>query len=99
VYHLEKPHNIRIRYGHLGASPACRANAVSSMQLLRTVLQPAINNDLIEVLRKYISVSNAMSLALYLVYDSVYMLVTLQAFCRYNLIIMLSTTFFPLHEI
>nr|CAB3239355.1 deoxynucleotidyltransferase terminal-interacting protein 1-like [Phallusia mammillata] len=56
IYHLEQPHNIRVKHGHIGASPACRANVSSSMDLLRQVLQPTINCDIVEVFQKYITV-------------------------------------------
>ncbi|CAK8678639.1 unnamed protein product [Clavelina lepadiformis] len=56
VYHVDQPHYIRMKNGHLGASPSCRASAAKSMHLLRSVLQPAINQDILETLQKYISV-------------------------------------------
>ncbi|XP_039266852.2 deoxynucleotidyltransferase terminal-interacting protein 1-like [Styela clava] len=56
VYHLDHPHVIRKRSGHFGASPRCRASATDSLDLTRKVLQPAINYDVVEVFKKYISV-------------------------------------------
>lgn len=56
VYPLDHPHVIRKRSGHFGASPRCRASATESIDLTRIVLQPAINHDIVEIFKKYISV-------------------------------------------
>ena len=57
VYHLSQPHFIKVKNDHLGASPFIRASASKSMQLLRKVLQPAINHDIVKVFEKYILVN------------------------------------------
>lgn len=53
VYHIDQPHAIRKRHGHLGASPKCRGSVHDSMDLLRKVLQPAINKDISDLFEKY----------------------------------------------
>lgn len=57
VYQQDNPHTLRKRGSHYGAMPRCRANATESLDLVRTVLQPAINYDIVEVFKKYLSVS------------------------------------------
>lgn len=42
---------------HLGAMPRCRKDVKESLDLVRKVLQPAINQDIVEVFKKYLSVS------------------------------------------
>lgn len=56
VYQQDHPHPMKKHGNHLGAMPRCRKDLNESLDLVRKVLQPAINQDIVEVFKKYLSV-------------------------------------------